>query len=57
MSMDAIFFEQLKDILFNCDLCGWVGSELDLDVLTSFDNNLVRCPRCTNDDVRVLNDN
>lgn len=50
-----VFFDyRVKDSLFNCS-CGWMGTELDLDVITSFDNNLVCCPSCQNDDVRVLN--
>jgi len=53
--MDAIFFENVKDVLFNCS-CGWVGSELELDVVTNFDNNLVCCPLCSSLDVRVLPD-
>jgi len=54
--MDAIFFENIKDVLFNCT-CGWVGSELELDILTHSAENLVCCPACHNDDVRVLNEN
>mgnify|MGYP005988172249 CR=1 FL=1 len=47
--------EPIKDVLFNCS-CGWHGSELDLDVLTLSRVNLVCCPICQNDDVRVDNE-
>lgn len=54
ISMDATFLEDVKDTQFTC-LCGWVGTELELDVLTHSLENLVCCPACQNDDVRVLN--
>jgi hypothetical protein len=56
--MDVIFFTPAlqKEILFSCTSCGWVGSETELDFITSFNNNLVCCPVCFNDDVRVFND-
>lgn len=53
-SMEASFFEPVKDVMFNC-FCGWQGSELELDVITNIDSNLVCCPVCENDDVRVVN--
>jgi len=41
-----------KEVIFTCS-CGWTGIESDLD-LSIFD--MVCCPVCHNDDVRVLND-
>ncbi|MGL1956079.1 MAG: hypothetical protein OCD00_02010 [Colwellia sp.] len=49
-------FLVVEDVLFTCNSCGWVGSELELDVISNFDNNLVCCPSCPSDDVRVFND-
>ncbi len=43
----------IKDVMFHCS-CGWVGSEMELDVMTKV--NMVCCPICHNDDVRVLNE-
>jgi len=56
--MDAIFFEFVfnKEILFSCE-CGWVGCETELDVLSNSSINLVCCPSCKNDDVRIFNEN
>jgi Zn finger protein HypA/HybF involved in hydrogenase expression len=54
--MDAIFLEPIKDVIFNCN-CGWSGSELELDILHLSESNLICCPICHNDDVRVSNDN
>tara|TARA_R110000823_G_scaffold129297_5_gene256962 strand:+ start:355 stop:507 length:153 start_codon:yes stop_codon:yes gene_type:complete len=48
--MDAFFPEFIEEI-FTCS-CGWTGTESDLD-LTIFE--MVCCPICKNDDVRVLN--
>jgi len=53
--MEAILFEPIKDVTFSC-FCGWVGSELELDILTNYRINLVCCPVCLNDDVRLVND-
>jgi len=50
------YSESVKDTLFTC-LCGWTGSELDLDLITHITSGLVCCPVCKNDDVRVQNDN
>lgn len=55
LSKDAVLFEPVKDVLFTCNSCGWVGSELELDVISNFDNNLVCCPVCLSD-VRVFNE-
>ncbi len=55
-SMDAIFFAPIiKDVQLSC-LCGWIGSELDLDLITNFEFNLVCCPSCQNLDVNILID-
>jgi len=48
--MDA-FFPEFKEEIFTCS-CGWTGQESDLD-LSIFE--MVCCPLCKNDDVRVLN--
>ena len=53
--MDAIFFTNFRDVQFTCNCCGWIGSELELDVLIGIELNLVCCPTCQNDDVRVMN--
>ncbi len=53
--MEAIFSENIKDVLFDC-FCGWSGTELELDILTFSRENLVCCPKCKNDDVRVSNE-
>ena len=55
--MDVVSLEpvQVKDACFTC-VCGWIGSELELDVLTFNRINLVCCPVCSNDDVRVKNE-
>lgn len=45
-----------KEVQFTCTCCDWVGSELALDVLVKAELNLVCCPVCQNDDVRVIND-
>jgi len=55
--MIDITIERVKSVLFNCNLCGWIGSELEIDVISSFDNDLVCCPCCSNDDIRVFNEN
>lgn len=43
----------IKEVMFHCS-CGWQGSEMELDVMTKI--NMVCCPICHNDDVRVLNE-
>jgi Zn finger protein HypA/HybF involved in hydrogenase expression len=55
--MDAIILFDYKAYEFTCDSCDWVGTELELDVVSKIDMNLVCCPLCQSDDVRVLNDN
>ena len=45
----------VKDVFFNCS-CGWHGSELDLDIISLSSVDLVCCPNCHNDDVRVVNE-
>jgi len=49
--MDDFLSEFIEEI-FTCS-CGWTGEQTDLDV-TNF--NMVCCPFCKNDDVRVLNE-
>ena len=54
--MDAVLFSPcIKAVEFTC-LCGWAGDETELDILTLSGSNLVCCPCCKNDDVRVLNE-
>ncbi len=55
--MDAIILFDYKVYQFTCDSCNWVGTELELDVVSKIDMNLVCCPLCKSDDVRVLNEN
>ena len=54
--MDVISFPtDVKQVEFTC-FCGWVGTELELDILTLSTTNMICCPLCHNDDVRVNND-
>lgn len=54
--MDAYILHDNKEYVYSCDGCDWVGTELDLDIVTKIDLNLVCCPDCKNDDVRVVNE-
>jgi len=55
--MDAIILFDYKTYEFTCDSCEWIGTELELDVVSKIDLNLVCCPLCQSDDVRVFNEN
>jgi len=54
--MDAIILFDYKNHTYSCEACGWSGSEVELDVVTKISMNLVCCPDCKNDDVRVINE-
>ena len=54
--MDAIILSDYKNYNYSCSSCGWSGSENDLDVVTKISMNLVCCPDCKNDDVRIVNE-
>ena len=54
--MDAIILFENKVYQFTCDICDWVGTELELDVVSKIDMNMVCCPLCQSDDVRVDNE-
>lgn len=54
--MDAIILFDYKNYTYSCAACGWSGSEVDLDVVTKISMNLVCCPDCKNDDVRIINE-
>lgn len=54
--MDAIILFDYKNYTYCCDDCNWSGTELELDVVSKIDLNLVCCPSCKSDDVRVLNE-
>lgn len=54
--MEALILFDYKNYDYSCDSCGWSGTEIDLDVVTKIHLNLVCCPACKNDDVRVVND-
>ncbi|MDX2367543.1 MAG: hypothetical protein QNK36_03935 [Colwellia sp.] len=55
--MDAIILFDYKNYTYSCDDCDWEGTELELDVVSKIEMNLVCCPLCQSDDVRVLNEN
>ena len=54
-SMDAIPFLDNKKYTYSCEDCKWVGSELELDVISLVHLDMVSCPHCQSDDVRVVN--
>lgn len=51
--MDAIILFDYKNYNYACVTCDWLGSEVDLDVITKINFNLVCCPVCKSDDVIV----
>lgn len=53
VDIDSILSAPISDVLFNCK-CGWIGSELELNIVTYFEFNLVCCPSCQNLDVNIL---
>jgi Zn finger protein HypA/HybF involved in hydrogenase expression len=54
--MDAVILFDHKNYVYSCESCDWVGTEVELDLVTKIDMNLVCCPHCKNDDVRVVNE-
>lgn len=55
-SMDAVFLYDYKNYNFSCEACGWSGNESDVDVVTKIHTNMICCPDCKNDDIRIVND-
>lgn len=53
--MEAIILFDYKNYTYRCDDCDWLGTELELDVVTKIDFRIVCCPKCKSDDVRVVN--
>lgn len=45
----------VTEVQYTCAVCAWVGSEIELDVLTFTEFNMVCCPMCNCNDVRVVN--
>lgn len=54
--MEAVILFDYKNYTYSCDECNWSGSENELDVVSKIDMNLVCCPNCKSDDVRVVNE-
>lgn len=54
--MDALILFDYRQYNYSCAACGWSGSEVELDVVTKISLNLVCCPDCKNDDVRIINE-
>lgn len=54
--MDAITLFDYKNYIYGCESCSWSGTEVELDVVSKIDMNLVCCPKCKSDDVRIVND-
>jgi len=53
--MEALILFDYKNYTFSCSDCSWFGDESELDVVSKIDMNLVCCPLCLSDDVRVFN--
>jgi len=54
-TMDDINLSDYKKCFYSCEICEWAGTELELDVVSKIDVNLICCPNCKNDDVRIIN--